>query len=130
MLSDMQWAELERPLALREAERQNAVQCQAGGGFRQDEAGWSARFCYLRRRKPGMDVILTPTGSKGASWSLKDRLGRHLGEIREDVGFAIIPAAGTGLQNIPLHHASLDAAMTAVAKHMAGACELGIQDWD
>ncbi|GJE42435.1 hypothetical protein [Methylobacterium soli] len=76
-----------------------------------------------------MDVILTPTGSKGDTWSLKDRLGRHLGEIREDVGFAIIPVEGTALKSVPLHHASLDATMTAIAKHMAGACELDSQDW-
>ena len=29
-----------------------------------------------------MDVIVNPTGSSGAEWSLDDRLGRHLGTIR------------------------------------------------
>ena len=53
----------------------------------------------------------------------------HLGEIREDVGLAIIPEVGSALKCVPLDHASLDATMTSIAKHIAGACELDSQDW-
>ncbi|GJE13842.1 MULTISPECIES: hypothetical protein [Methylobacterium] len=78
-----------------------------------------------------MDVVVTPTGSDGTSWSLKDRLGRQLGAIDQDQEelFQITPSAG-GLTSVPRTHPTLDQAMTAIAKHMHGECTLDSQDWD
>lgn len=80
-----------------------------------------------------MDVVVTPVGAKGSSWSLKDRLGRPLGTIKRSgkpESFEISPEPGKSLQFITQRHASLDAAMTAIAKHMQGECTLDSQDWD
>lgn len=80
-----------------------------------------------------MDVVVTPTGTEGRSWSLKDRLGRPLGTIeRSDKpeSFQISPEPGKGLSLVPQRHDTLDAAMTAIAKHMQGECTLDSQDWD
>lgn len=78
-----------------------------------------------------MDVVVTPTGPTGTSWSLKDRLGRQLGAIDQDQEelFQITPSAG-GLTSVPRTHLTLDHAMTAIAKHMHGECTLDSQDWD
>lgn len=75
-----------------------------------------------------MDVVLKPSGSSGTTWTLKDRLGRHLGDIRSLNGFEIVPVEGSVMQGIGRHHGSLDASMTAIANHMAGACELDNED--
>ena len=75
-----------------------------------------------------MDVVLKPSGSSGTAWTLKDRLGRHLGDIRSHDGIEIEPIEGSALQGIGRHHGSLDASMKAIAKHMAGACELDSED--
>jgi hypothetical protein len=80
-----------------------------------------------------MDVVLKPTGSQGTAWSLKDRLGRTLGAIEQSkhaVGFEITPVAGGGLNSVLRLHATLDEAMTAIAKHMHGECTLDSQDRD
>ena len=79
-----------------------------------------------------MDVVVTPTGSKGTSWSLKDRLSRQLGTIEQDDEklFQIIPDARGALNTVPRTHPTLDTAMTAIAKHMQGTCTLDSQDWD
>ena len=79
-----------------------------------------------------MDVVLTPTGTAGNAWSLSDRLGRTLGEItkseQSDV-FVIMPRPEGTLQTVKSTHASLDEAMSAIAKVMNGACTLDSQDW-
>ncbi|MER2266678.1 hypothetical protein [Methylobacterium oxalidis] len=89
-----------------------------------------------------MDVIVNPTGSSakvtaiGSSakaWSLDDRLGRHLGTIHKSANsssFVIEPEPTGGLRGVALLHASLDEAMSAIARQMGGACELNSQDWD
>lgn len=80
-----------------------------------------------------MDVVVTPTGTEGRSWSLKDRLGRPLGAIELSglaTGFEIKPELSGGLQSVPIFHATLNEAMTAIAKHMQGECTLDSQDWD
>lgn len=80
-----------------------------------------------------MDVGVTPTGSKGTSWSLKDRLGRPLGAIELSglaTGFEIKPELSGGLRAVPTFHATLNDAMTAIARHMQGECTLDSQDWD
>ncbi|MHB2208282.1 hypothetical protein [Methylobacterium sp. CM6257] len=80
-----------------------------------------------------MDVVVTPTGSEGTSWSLKDRLGRLLGAIELSglaTGFEIKPELSGGLRAVPTFHATLNDAMTAIAKHMRGECSLDSRDWD
>ncbi len=80
-----------------------------------------------------MDVVVTPTGSEGTSWSLKDRLGRPLGDIERSglaTGFEIKPGSNNSLRAVPVFHATLDEAMTAIARHMQGECTLDSQDWD
>ncbi|MGT2482307.1 hypothetical protein ACU4GR_33540 (plasmid) [Methylobacterium oryzae CBMB20] len=80
-----------------------------------------------------MDVVVTPTGSAGTSWSLKDRLGRPLGAIELSglaTGFEIKPELSGGLRAVPTFHATLNDAMTAIARHMQGECTLDSQDWD
>jgi hypothetical protein len=79
-----------------------------------------------------MDVVVTPTGSEGTSWSLKDRLGRHLGDIERSglaTGFEIKPKPSSSLQAVPTSHATLNEAMTAIASQMQGECTLDSQDW-
>lgn len=80
-----------------------------------------------------MDVVVTPTGTEGRSWSLKDRLGRSLGAIEMSglaTGFEIKPEKSGGLRSVPVFHATLNDAMTAIAKHMQGECTLDSEDWD
>jgi hypothetical protein len=79
-----------------------------------------------------MDVVLTPTGTAGNAWRLNDRLGRTLGEITKsdhsDV-FVIMPHPEGTLRTVKSIHASLDEAMSAIAKVTNGACTLDSQDW-
>jgi hypothetical protein len=80
-----------------------------------------------------MDVVVSPTGSGGTSWSLKDRLGRPLGTIEQSdqaAGFEIKPEPDSSLRSGSYFHATLNEAMTAIAKHMHGECTLDSQDWD
>ncbi|MER2267912.1 hypothetical protein [Methylobacterium oxalidis] len=80
-----------------------------------------------------MDVIVNPTGPSGTEWSLDDRLGRHLGSILGTQGsfpFVIKPEPTSGLSGVRLLHASLDEAMSSIARKMGGACELNSRDWD
>ena len=79
-----------------------------------------------------MDVVLTPTGTSGNAWSLKDRLGRTLGEITKSENsdaFVIMPHPEGTLRTVKSIHVSLDEAMSAIAKVMNGACTLDSQDW-
>ena len=77
-----------------------------------------------------MDVVLTPVGTDGTAWSLTDRLRRPLGTVKKGDGFTIVPAVAGSFLGVEKHHPSLDAAMTAIAKHLGGACSLDSQDWD
>lgn len=72
-----------------------------------------------------MDVVLTPIGIDGKAWSLMDRLRRPLGTVKKAEGFTIVPAQGGSLWRISTEHPTLDAVMTAIAKHANGACSLG-----
>lgn len=77
-----------------------------------------------------MDVVLRPIGPTRTDWSLTDRLGRALGVVRssgEPATFEISAEPGTSLHGIQIAHTSLDAAMTAIATRMAGACSLDSQ---
>lgn len=75
-----------------------------------------------------MDVTLKAVKSEINEWSLQDRLGRNLGKIREAGNFVITPIPGGALQAVKPLHNSLDEAMTEIARHMNGACELDSQD--
>jgi hypothetical protein len=80
-----------------------------------------------------MDVVLTPMGIHGDAWTLKDRLGRSLGTVQKvenPDGFVIAPDGSAVLKSIKLVHPSLDEAMSAIAQHTNGACNLDSQDWD
>ncbi|MCE4226531.1 hypothetical protein HCU64_22570 [Methylobacterium sp. C25] len=77
-----------------------------------------------------MDVVLTPIGSQGNAWSLKDRLGRNLGSVKRESGFEIEPEPTSKLEGISHRHLTLDAVMTAIEAHMQGACSLDSQHWD
>lgn len=82
---------------------------------------------------PLMDVVLTPTGSAGDAWSLKDRLGRSLGKItkpKNSDDFQITPEPNSALAGIKAGYASLDEAMSAIERKTNGACTLDSQDWD
>ncbi len=79
-----------------------------------------------------MDVVVTPAALKSAgTWTLSDRLGRPLGTITAvSPSLFVINAtrdsrlAGMGTANFP----SLDDAMTAIARHMKGECQLSSGD--
>ncbi|WP_336492700.1 hypothetical protein [Methylobacterium nigriterrae] len=75
-----------------------------------------------------MDVIVNPIGAAGTEWCLYDRLGHHLGLIREvpwpNTPFTIVPERGSRLDGIPLFHPSLDVALAAIEEHLGGTCEL------
>jgi hypothetical protein len=71
-----------------------------------------------------MDVVVRPIGVRGTEWDLADRLGRPLGKIWKASVFEIYPDPSSRLQGVESLHASLDEAMTAIARHMGGACQL------
>jgi len=69
----------------------------------------------------------------GDTWSLKDRLGRSLGKItkpKNSDDFQITSEPNSALAGIKTGYASLDEAMSAIAKITNGACTLDSQDWD
>lgn len=79
-----------------------------------------------------MDVVVTPAELKPAGiWTLSDRLGRPLGTITEASPFLFVIDAPRdsglsemGSDNFP----SLNDAMTAIARHMKGECQLSSAD--
>ncbi|WP_162560927.1 hypothetical protein [Methylobacterium durans] len=80
-----------------------------------------------------MDIVLSPTGSAGVEWTLKDRLGRPIGKVEKSTSsgtFEILPNGGSKLVGIMHLHPTLDDVMTAIEKRMGGACQLDSQDWD
>ena len=74
-----------------------------------------------------MDVVVTPADNKPDTWMLSDRLGRTVGEIhRASNGQVVVQSepksALSGLRgNL---YGSLDDAMSAIATHMKGECQL------
>ena len=77
-----------------------------------------------------MDVVLTPIASRKDAWDLKDRLGRNLGTVEQTNSFWITAEPTSKLHGVPAEHPTLDAAMSAIATRMDGACSLDSQDWD
>jgi len=74
-----------------------------------------------------VDVVVTPAGFKPGTWMLSDRLRRPLGTITEvSLSLFTIQADGnSGLVGMEAaNFPSLDSAMSAIAKHMKGECQL------
>jgi hypothetical protein len=74
-----------------------------------------------------VDVVVTPAEFKPGTWMLSDRLRRPLGTITEVSPslFTIQADANSGLAGMEsTTFASLDSAMSAIAKRMKGECQL------
>lgn len=74
-----------------------------------------------------MDVVVTPAKFKAGTWTLADRLGRPLGTISEtSLSLFVIDAdRSSGLFKMAAaNFLSLDSAMSAIARHMKGECQL------
>ena len=74
-----------------------------------------------------MDVVVTPAEFRSATWTLSDRLKRPLGTITEvSPSLFVVQAERTsGLFRMDAaNFPSLDSAMTAIATHMKGECQL------
>lgn len=72
-------------------------------------------------------------GSTGRAWTLKDRLGRSLGNITKPQNgndFEIQPDAFGLRRSVKRRHLSLDEAMSAIAGVTNGAFTLDCRDWD
>jgi hypothetical protein len=78
-----------------------------------------------------VDVVVTPATAAPDTWILSDRLRRQLGELRQSSsgGFVISPEPESALAGMGLaSYASLDDAMSAIATHMKGLCQLSSGD--
>jgi hypothetical protein len=74
-----------------------------------------------------VDVVVTPAEFKPGTWMLSDRLRRPLGTITEVAPslFAIQADSHAGLASLEsTNFVSLGSAMSAIAKHMKGECQL------
>jgi hypothetical protein len=79
-----------------------------------------------------VDVVVTPAELKPTcTWTLSDRLGRPLGTVTQDFSslFVIHAHRSTQLSGMDTaNFPSLDDAMTAIARHMKGECQLSSGD--
>jgi hypothetical protein len=79
-----------------------------------------------------MDVMVTPAELKPAGiWRLSDRLGRPLGTITEASPSLFVIDANRDSRLFGMETAnfrSLNDAMTAIARHMKGECQLSSDD--
>jgi hypothetical protein len=78
-----------------------------------------------------MDVVVTPAESKQGTWTLSDRLGRPLGKITEVSAtlFVVNADPNSGLSKLAsASFVSLHDAMSAIARHMKGECQLSSGD--
>jgi hypothetical protein len=74
-----------------------------------------------------VDVVVAPAEGKSGTWTLSDRLGRPLGTITEvsEALFVIEVDRNAGLVKMATaNFPSLDSAMSAIATHMKGECQL------
>jgi hypothetical protein len=74
-----------------------------------------------------VDVVVTPAEFKPGTWTLSDRLRRPLGTITEAFPslFVINAEGNSGLSRMATaSFPSLDDAMSAIARHMKGECQL------
>src|SRR4051794_19549439 len=77
-----------------------------------------------------MDVVATPIGEDETAWWLPDRSGRPLGAIRTIPGsneVTIVSKNGSRLSGVPVHHASLDDALTTIEERVGGTCQLNLE---
>ena len=78
-----------------------------------------------------MDVVVRPAEFKPGTWTLSDRLGRPLGTINEISPSLFIIDADRNSRLFKVATAnfpSLDSAMSAIASHMKGECQLSSDD--
>jgi hypothetical protein len=72
-----------------------------------------------------VDVIVTPVLPNIGIWTLRDRLGRHLGQLKQMPGGAFVISPRGELDKMhSITFPSLEAALEAIEKHMKGSCEL------
>jgi hypothetical protein len=78
-----------------------------------------------------VDVVVRPAEFKPGTWTLSDRLGRPLGTITQVSPSLFVIDAGrnSGLFKMATaNFPSLDSAMSAIASHMKGECQLSGDD--
>jgi hypothetical protein len=78
-----------------------------------------------------VDVVVRPAEFKPGTWTLSDRLGRPLGTITQISPSLFVIDAGrnSGLFKMATaNFPSLDSAMSAIASHMKGECQLSGDD--
>lgn len=78
-----------------------------------------------------VDVVVLPAEFKPGTWTLSDRLGRPLGTITKasPSQFVITANPNSGLCGMAsASFLSLDEAMSAIARHMRGECQLSVSD--
>ena len=78
-----------------------------------------------------MDVVVRPAEFKPGTWTLSDRLGRPLGTITQISPslFVIDADRSSGLYKMATaNFPTLDSAMSAIATHMKGECQLSSDD--
>jgi hypothetical protein len=78
-----------------------------------------------------VDVVVTPAKVKPGTWTLNDRLGRPLGTITEASPslFVVNADPNSGLSRMgTANFPSLNDAMSAIARHMKGECQLSSSD--
>lgn len=83
----------------------------------------------VRDGDANVDVVVTPDLPRDDTWTLHDRLGRHLGEIKRMPGGTFVADSKAELAKMSsLTFSSLDAVMSAIEQHMKGSCELASPD--
>jgi hypothetical protein len=78
-----------------------------------------------------VDVVVLPAKVKPGTWTLSDRLGRPLGTITKasPSQFVVNANPNSGLCGMAsASFLSLDEAMSAIARHMRGECQLSVSD--
>ena len=78
-----------------------------------------------------MDVVVTRAKINPGTWTLRDRLGRPLGTISEISPSLFIIDADRNSRLFKVATANfptLDSAMSAIATHMKGECQLSSDD--
>jgi hypothetical protein len=78
-----------------------------------------------------VDVVVTRAKINPGTWTLRDRLGRPLGTITEISPslFVIDADRSSGLYKMATaNFPTLDSAMSAIATHMKGECQLSSDD--
>jgi hypothetical protein len=78
-----------------------------------------------------VDVVVRPAEFKPGTWTLSDRLGRPLGTITQISPSLFVIDADRNSRLFKMATAnfpSLDSAMSAIASHMKGECQLSGDD--